>query len=216
MATTRYLVAAAVGALCAIAAPAGAENDATDAANLVRGAELYKLCAQCHGPQGGGEQLSLAPNIAGLPDWYIKAQLHKFKSGLRGIHPGDTGGMRMYPMSLTLKKDADIEDVAAYVASLPREKPPKTVEGNAEQGKALYTTCAACHGPDGGGNQAMNAPPLAHANGWYLVSTLEKYKAGIRGGNPQNTNSVLMRGMAAQLPDQQAIKNVVAYIETLN
>ena len=51
---------------------------------------------------------------------------------------------------------------------------------------------------------------------WYLVSTLEKYKSGIRGGNPANTNAVLMRGMSNVLPNDQAIKDVVAYISTLN
>ena len=62
----------------------------------------------------------------------------------------------------------------------------------------------------------MNSPRLDGASDWYLLSSLEKYKAGIRGGNPQNPNAVLMRGMAAQLPDEQAMKDVIAYIMTLD
>ena len=40
------------------------------------------------------------------------------------------------------------------------------------------------HGQNGEGIQAMNAPSLLHTNDWYLVSQLNKFKAGIRGANP--------------------------------
>ena len=59
------------------------------------------------------------------------------------------------------------------------------------------------------------APRLRGASDWYLLSSLQKYKAGVRGGNPQNANAVLMRGMATQLADEQAMKDVIAHIETL-
>ena len=45
------------------------------AAQDARGAELFGLCSQCHGEQGAGNQLALAPAIAGLPQWYVEAQL---------------------------------------------------------------------------------------------------------------------------------------------
>ena len=61
----------------------------------------------------------------------------------------------------------------------------------------------------------MNAPRLRHTSDWYLASTLERYKAGIRGANPKNPNGIMMRGMAMSLADDQAIKDVVAYITTL-
>ena len=52
-------------------------------------AELFELCVQCHGSVGQGSQLALAPAIAGLSEWYVKAQLEKFKAGHRGLHPDD-------------------------------------------------------------------------------------------------------------------------------
>ena len=61
----------------------------------------------------------------------------------------------------------------------------------------------------------MNAPPLRGQSDWYVLSTLRKYKAGIRGANPANTNAVLMRGMSNILPDDQAMLDVVAFISTL-
>ena len=62
----------------------------------------------------------------------------------------------------------------------------------------------------------MNAPRVAHMNDWYLRSQIERFKAGIRGGNPKNTNAVMMRGMALSLADDQAIKDVVAHIMSMN
>jgi cytochrome c553 len=181
-----------------------------------RGRQLFDLCAQCHGSAGQGTELFLAPAIAGLDDWYVISQLKVFRSGARGTNWQDVGGMRMHPMSLWLKNDSDIDAVAAYVAALPKVDPPQVVKGgNAADGKAIYATCSSCHGAQGEGNKSMNSPPLTHMSDWYLVSTLEKFKAGIRGGNPANTNAVLMRGMSNMLTSDQAIKDVVAYIETL-
>ena len=204
-------------ALAAVACAAGLLPTATAAADNARGRELYDLCAQCHGANGGGMELSLAPAIAGLDQWYIESQLKLFRAGNRGMHPEDVGGMRMHPMSLWLRRDEDISAVASYVASLPKTRPAPTVQGgNVEAGRALYQTCAACHGAQAEGDQTKNAPPLRNISDWYLVKTLEKYKAGVRGSDPANTNAVLMRGMANILPDAQAIKDVVAYIDTLS
>ncbi len=160
--------------------------------------------------------LALAPTIAGLDEWYVQAQLTNFKSGLRGLHAEDTAGMRMYPMTLMLKDEADIAAVAGYVASLPPVSPAPELEGgDATKGASLYAPCAACHGADGSGNEQLNAPPLAGTSDWYIYESLKKYKAGIRGGNPKNTNAVMMRGMAMSLSDDQAIKDVVAHIMSL-
>ena len=183
----------------------------------VRGQQLYALCAQCHGANGGGNEVYLAPAIAGMDQWYIEGQLKMFKSGARGTHPEDVGGMRMHPMSRWLKNDQDIAAVAGYVSNMQATRPSPTLAGgNAEIGKTYYQTCASCHGPEGQGNEAMNAPSLANASDWYLVSALQKYKAGIRGGNPANANATVMRGMSNLLPNQQAIVDVVTYIDTLN
>ena len=189
----------------------------TAAQDLARGAELYELCAQCHGTQGEGNQLVLAPAIGGLESWYTVAQVEKFKGGLRGTHPEDVAGLRMHPMARALKSDEDIQHVAAYVATLPVADPEPVVEGgDATRGAELYAPCVACHGANGGGNQALLAPALHTANDWYLVSSLQRYKSGVRGWNTENVNAILMRGLAGTLTDEQAIKDVVAYIMTLN
>jgi cytochrome c oxidase subunit 2 len=180
------------------------------------GAVLYELCQHCHGEHGEGSRLALAPAIAGLEVWYVEAQLGYFRNGGRGDHPQDIPGLRMRPMSRSLRDDADVKAVAEYVASLPPQSPAPMLEGgDATKGQQLYTLCQQCHGPQGEGNQAFNAPRLKHSSDWYLASALERYKAGIRGANPKNPNGIMMRGMAMSLADDQAIKDVVAYISTL-
>ena len=193
------------------AAPASAQD-------LERGAELFQLCAACHGEQGQGNALYLAPNIGGLPVWYIEAQLTKFRDGGRGMHFDDHAGMRMRPMALSLRTEHgdDVKDVAAYAASLPDEKPAPTLQGgDAARGAAHYAVCQACHGQNGEGVQATNGPPLAYQDDWYLLSSLERFKAGVRGSAPTDANGAVMRGMAAILTDEQAMKDVIAHITSL-
>jgi cytochrome c553 len=197
-------------------APSRASAEA-DEANVARGEQLFELCAQCHASNGGGNRLALAPAIAGLPDWYVAAQLKNFKAGIRGLNPRDTGGLRMYPMSQWLRRESDLQSVAAYVASLPKTLPEPELAhpGDPAKGEGYYAVCSACHGPDGRGNQGMGAPPLVDLSDWYLVESIQKYKAGIRGSGPGDALGAAMIGMAATLPDDQAIRDVVAYIETL-
>ena len=181
-----------------------------------KGAQLYQLCAQCHGPDGGGDPLALAPAIAGLDEWYVKAQLTKFHSGARGTHPDDLAGMRMRPMSLSLRGDAEIATIAAYVAAMPVVPVKPTLQGgDAARGQALYAPCAACHGPDGAGIEQLNGAPLRALSDWYLQRQMQNFRAGIRGTNPLDTTGALMRPMSMTLPDEQAILDVIAYITTL-
>ncbi len=206
---------AALVANLSFAAIAVAEQGVPD---LENGAELFQLCAQCHGEDGSGNKLFLAPAIAGLDDWYVEMQLNEFRTGLRGLHFDDIAGMRMRPMSITLRTDADIKDVTAYVAQLPKTIPAKTLDGNADAGKALYTLCGACHGPTAQGIAAMKAPALSNLNDWYLVEQLTKFKMGIRGTRPGDPYGVLMgpsSPMAVTLKTDQSVRDVVAYIVTL-
>jgi cytochrome c553 len=210
-ATLRLLASWSFLLVLAVALPA-AKAPAQD---LARGEQLFALCAQCHGSAAGGNQEALAPAIGGLPAWFVTGQLHKFQSGGRGTHFDDIAGMRMRPMSMWLRGDDDIANVAAYVASLPRTNPAPTLTGgNPESGKQKYLVCMSCHGANGEGNQALNAPPLAGASDWYQLTALRNFKAGVRGTNPKDTTGMLMRPMSMTLADDQAMLDVISYIST--
>jgi cytochrome c oxidase subunit 2 len=134
------------------------------------------------------------------------------------MHFDDLQGMRMRPMALSLRTEHgdDLKDVAAYVASLPAHKPAASLSGgDAARGVAHYAVCQACHGAAGEGVQATNGPPLAFQNDWYLLSSLARFKSGVRGSSPNDPNGAVMRGMAAILADEQAMKDVIAHITSL-
>jgi cytochrome c oxidase subunit 2 len=84
-----------------------------------------------------------------------------------------------------------------------------------DSGKTLYAPCAACHGADGEGNMALNAPGIAGQSESYLRRQLWEFKNGQRGNHEGDIAGAQMRPMAAMLADRQAIADVSAYIASL-
>lgn len=189
---------------------AGASDVAT------RGKEVFQTCVPCHNADGSGNPVVGSPNIAGMKQWYVQVQLQKFRSGARGMQFNDVEGMRMRPMALSLSSDADVEAVARYVETLPPVTHPPTLKGDAHAGdNQFHLICAACHGENGQGNQDLKAPRLAGIDDWYLATQLRKFRSGVRGTNPKDTEGRMMRPMARGLADDEAVRNVVSYIDSL-
>jgi cytochrome c oxidase subunit 2 len=61
----------------------------------------------------------------------------------------------------------------------------------------------------------MNAPGLKGMSDWYLVTQLKNFKQGIRGAHPQDLYGRQMALMSEILHDDQAINDLVTYINTL-
>jgi len=179
------------------------------------GAAEYKLCASCHGFKGEGNQLVNAPALAGQEDWYLERQIRNFRSGVRGATDGDTHGNAMAQMAIGLDTDEKIADVVAYINTLPPASPATTIDGDNNKGKTQYAPCIACHGPDGKGNPALNAPSLVSIDDWYQLRQLQSFKDGSRGAHPEDTYGQQMRPMAGVLADDAAMRDVVSYISTL-
>jgi len=119
-------------------------------------------------------------------------------------------------MASMLVDDAAIANVSAHIMSLPDTVAPTTVKGNANNGKTLYvSTCAACHGQSGQGVRLMQAPKLKGVSDWYLATQLKNFKQGARGGHPMDEYGSQMALMASILKDEQAINDLVAYINVL-
>ncbi|MGH7614470.1 MAG: c-type cytochrome [Gemmatimonadales bacterium] len=195
--------------------PTYAQSSAQAAGDAAAGKPLYAVCAACHGLQAEGNPALNAPKLSGQGDWYLKRQLKYFKNGARGTHDKDVFGKMMVPMAATLGNDAAIDNVVAYVKTLPDNPAPATVKGNAKKGQERYVACAACHSPDGRGIQATNAPGLKGMSDWYLVTQLKNFRQGIRGAHPKDLYGPQMASMAAMLADDQATDDLVAYITTL-
>ncbi len=74
-------------------------------------------CMPCHRYNGGGELAFKAAPLTGLQDWYLVAQLQKFRAGIRGGSLTDEEGTKMHLVASDLS-DTEFRDVAAYIAQL--------------------------------------------------------------------------------------------------
>ncbi len=63
-----------------------------------------------------------------MNDWYMLAQLKKFKGNIRGNSPKDIEAMSMKPIVALLKDEQAMKDVIAYIQTLPGKVPPATVD----------------------------------------------------------------------------------------
>lgn len=189
-------------------------------ANAGNGPERHAVlfadnCGKCHGADGHGKEEIAAPGIAGLPAWYVEAQLNKFRDGIRGAHGDDLPGLRMRPMSRTIPR-ADYPGVATYVASLsPAPQQQGLDAALVETGKSKYGTCTACHGADGMGNEALKAPPIAILPDWYVEAQLTKFRHGIRGSNPKDVTGAQMAPMARGIASDEDVRALSAYVSSL-
>jgi cytochrome c553 len=92
--------------------------------NATRGQDYYSnLCSACHGGNAKGNDLLGAPALAGVSDWYLLSSYQSFLDGLRGQHPDDTYGAQMARLAPALPDSDDLQDVIAYVATLPPQRP---------------------------------------------------------------------------------------------
>jgi cytochrome c oxidase subunit 2 len=111
-----------------------------------------------------------------------------------------------------------VDDASAYQAWLETQptfaQAASRPAGDATAGQALFATCTACHGAQGEGNEALNAPKIAGQEPWYLARQLYNFKSGVRGSQPGETIAMQMVPMA-QMLDDKGVQDVVAHIATL-
>ena len=127
------------------------------------GQASYALCGACHGAGGAGAcSLLNAPAIAGMDVEYTARQLRYYRDGVRGTHPQDTVGATMRPIMAAIPDDEAIRERVG----LHRHHAGAASGGNdfrrrRARGERIYGSCAACHGANGEGIWAVNAPALA-------------------------------------------------------
>jgi len=123
------------------------------------GERLYQNnCAQCHGSDARGSRGF--PNLTDS-DWLYGGSHEKI---IETLTLGRRGNMPA--LGAALGGPEDVRNVAHYVLRLSGS-PHNDVA--AQLGKAKWGVCAACHGADGKGNQALGAPNLTDRiwlHGW--------------------------------------------------
>jgi cytochrome c oxidase cbb3-type subunit 3 len=106
-------------------------------------------CAQCHASDAKGSKGF--PNLTDA-DWLYGGSPEKITETITGGRIG-----MMPPMAAAVGSEEDVKNVANYVLSLSGGGHDAA---RAALGKDKFTACAACHGADGKGNQAIGAPNL--------------------------------------------------------
>jgi cytochrome c oxidase subunit 2 len=97
----------------------------TIAGDAARGEDYYiNICSACHGGNALGNDLLGAPALAGVSDWYLKSSYQGYLEGTRGHHPDDSYGAQMARLAPALARGGDINDVIAYIATLPPRRAP--------------------------------------------------------------------------------------------
>jgi cytochrome c oxidase subunit 2 len=180
-----------------------------------RADNAFDYCLLCHGANANGNYAIRAPKLSGMEPWYLARQLENFASGTRGSPVDDASGHEMRPVGLRLRESGELEAAVKFIGTLKPERPAPTITGNVAQGRRHFAACAACHGARGEGNAELQSPALAARSDWYLVTQLVNYKSGLRGSDERDTHGAQMRAVVNALPDEQAIRDVVAYINTL-
>ena len=135
------------------------EDVARDPQAIAIGERLFmNNCSQCHGSDARGSK--------GFPNLTDKDWLHGGAPDkiVETLIKGRMGNMP--PMAAAVGSSDDVRNVANYVLSLSAS-PHDSVK--AALGKSKFGACAACHGADGKGNQAIGAPNLTDdiwLHGW--------------------------------------------------
>lgn len=75
-------------------------------------------CMECHRYNASGELAFGSPPLIGRQDWYLKAQIEKFKNGMRGTIKGDENGAKMVRSSQFIEDEQSLNDVVAYIMTL--------------------------------------------------------------------------------------------------
>lgn len=172
---------------------------ATNAEAIEVGRRLYlNYCSTCHGSDAGG--------VRGFPnlrdhDWLYGGEPEQL---VQTITHGRQGLMPAWEEILT---EEQIMNVASYVRSLSGEPIDAVAQ---KEGQSVYATnCAACHGPEGKGNQMMGAPNLAD-NIW------------LYGGSQTRVVETIVKGRNGKMPahgeflGEAKIHLLAAYIYSLS
>jgi cytochrome c553 len=175
------MLAAAVLVAAAFSCPARAAGDAARGGALAE----ERGCGGCHGERGRSTTEKV-PSLAGQPDETIVLAMILFRERLRDAPP-----MPELTQGLT---DQQIEDLAAFYASLPPGAPedrgPRD-PARMEEGAALAQrlNCGVCHRPDYSGQNQI--PRLAGQREDYLLLSLKGYRDGTRRGTDTNMNAAV-------------------------
>ncbi len=134
--------------------------------NVEHGAELFRNCAVCHGPQGGGTQDGGVPRIAGQHISVLVKQLVDYRYNRRWDIRMEHFADRHH-----LAGPQDLADVTAYIHQLQPTAPPGVGDGElVSHGAGVYARlCQSCHGEFAQGDASQAVPRISGQHYEYVM-----------------------------------------------
>jgi cytochrome c553 len=151
--------------------------------NTENGLRIYRICADCHRPEGWGEPDGSVPQLAGQHRNVIIKQLADIRAGNR-----DNPRMAPFASVERIGGAQAVADVAAYIDTLEMSVANGRGAGDdLERGARLYElNCVRCHGPHGEGSNERYIPRIQAQHYAYLVRQFERIRDGVRhNANPE-------------------------------
>lgn len=171
--------------------PSLAENDIA----MESAERLFRInCATCHGSDAHGAKGF--PNLSDN-DWLYGGSAESIQLSITNGRAGVMPNLALSPNNVTI--------MAYYVQGLAGMNATDHVN---EKGKEMFAVCAACHGPEGKGNQAVGAPNLTDGI-WLHGATIPEIEAILANGKQGNMPSF------NELLSANEIKMLAAYVYSL-
>lgn len=202
------LALACTGGLYAVFAPADKAQAEETAQSLTieEGKKLYAVgCASCHGT--GGQGTSDGPSLVGVGAAAVDFQVST------GRMPAATSQGAQVPKKKNIYSQAEIDQLAAYIASLgagpnvPTEEQYGSEGADIAKGGELFrNNCAQCHNFTGKGG----------------ALTKGKYAPSLEGVDPKHIYEAMQTGPQnmPSFPDttlsEQNKKDIIAYLHAVN
>ena len=188
---------------------------ASGAGDPAAGKALSLACMACHGLDGASGIDPTYPNLAGQNEKYLFRQMQMIRSNERPI--------LLMTGQLTGKSDQDLQNLAAYYASLPVKVRQTTGDdASIAKARAMYrggimakgvAACIACHSPTGSGNAPAGFPQLGGQPAAYVIAQLSAYREGQR--TTDEGYGGMMRDIAHALTDGE-IALIADYLQGLH
>jgi cytochrome c553 len=147
-------------------------------ADTGNGLRIYRVCAECHQPEGWGLPDGSVPQLAGQHRKVIIKQLADIRSGHR-----DNLEMFAVASESGLGGAQGVADVAGYIDTLEISVATGKGKGDdLELGEKLYAAnCVRCHGAEGEGDNDGYIPRIQSQHYEYLVRQFKAIQHGTRG-----------------------------------
>ena len=105
--------------------------------------------------------------------------------------------------------------VSALSVSLTACSEPSPDTASLKYSEDLYDGCVQCHGVNGEGNPAVEAPAIAGLERWYVKRQLRGFQKGYRGFHPGDLAGKRMYPMARALDTDEKVDIVANYVASM-